>query len=68
MPAEVTDAPQVDPVALGDPPLMVDGDLDRPVVARGRLDEPSAQHVVDVLRTRGWPGRPRPCGPGCPVR
>lgn len=27
----------------------------------------TAQVVVDLLRLGGWPGRPRPCGPACPV-
>ncbi len=28
----------------------------------------TAAEVARVLRRRGWPGRPRPCSPGCPVR
>ena len=28
----------------------------------------SAQQVADVLRRRGWTGKPCPCGAGCPVR
>jgi hypothetical protein len=27
----------------------------------------TAGHVGVLLGRRGWPGRPRPCGPGCPV-
>jgi hypothetical protein len=27
-----------------------------------------AVEVATVLRKQGWPGRPRPCSPGCPVR
>lgn len=26
-----------------------------------------ARQVAAVLRTRGWPGQPRPCSPACPV-
>ena len=26
-----------------------------------------AAQVASVLRANGWTGRPRPCGPGCPV-
>ncbi len=28
----------------------------------------TAAQVVSALRKGGWTGRPRPCGPGCPVR
>jgi len=28
----------------------------------------TAQQVADALRRRGWTGKPRPCGPACPVR
>ncbi len=28
----------------------------------------TAAEVAQVLRRRGWSGRPRPCSPGCPVR
>ena len=28
----------------------------------------TAAQVVAALRSRGWTGSPRPCGPGCPVR
>lgn len=27
----------------------------------------TAAQVVTALRAKGWRGRPRPCGPGCPV-
>ncbi len=27
----------------------------------------TAAEVARVLQRRGWPGRPRPCSPGCPV-
>jgi very-short-patch-repair endonuclease len=27
-----------------------------------------AVEVATVLRMQGWPGRPRPCSPGCPVQ
>jgi hypothetical protein len=27
-----------------------------------------AVEVAEVLRQQGWPGRPRPCSPGCPVQ
>jgi hypothetical protein len=26
-----------------------------------------AREVADLLRRRGWQGRPRPCGKGCPI-
>lgn len=28
----------------------------------------TAVQVVDALRSRGWRGTPRPCGPSCPLR
>ncbi|HEY7145041.1 MAG TPA: hypothetical protein VH637_12425 [Streptosporangiaceae bacterium] len=27
----------------------------------------TARQIAEVLRQRGWPGRPRPCSPTCPV-
>ena len=28
----------------------------------------TAAEVIEVLRERGWRGRPKPCSPGCPVQ
>ena len=27
----------------------------------------TATQVAKVLRSRGWPGSPKPCSPGCPL-
>ena len=56
-----------------------DGRRDRSALVAGRVTlrcywtdlVPSAcalaVEVAQVLRTRGWPGRPRPCGPRCAI-